>query len=273
MTILSDTIGKWKLGEAVTFRNLCMFPLVGKPDDEPDYLTLNEATTAGFVRISEVSEGGSVPELRLENTGTRPVLLLDGEQLVGAKQNRVLNLTILAPAGKTIDIPVSCVEQGRWSYDSPVFSTSERTHFAQGRARKAASVSASMAQGRGRYSDQGEVWEEIAMKSERMASPSPTAAMDSVYEQHETSIGGFLDSFMVQDGQAGAVFAINNRVVGLDIFGHPATFGKLFRKLVSGYAVDALEVPVAERKAGVDQVRVFLDSIAGCTHMSTYGLR
>jgi hypothetical protein len=40
--------------------------------------------------------------------------LLDGEELIGAKQNRALNLTILAPAKQVIVIPVSCVEAGRW---------------------------------------------------------------------------------------------------------------------------------------------------------------
>jgi hypothetical protein len=45
-----------------------------------------------------VSEGGSVPHLLFINDAMRPVLLLDGEELVGAKQNRVLNLTVLAAA-------------------------------------------------------------------------------------------------------------------------------------------------------------------------------
>jgi hypothetical protein len=39
-----------------------------------------------------------VPQLLFINDAMRPVLLLDGEELVGAKQNRVLNLTVLAPA-------------------------------------------------------------------------------------------------------------------------------------------------------------------------------
>src|SRR5437667_4791990 len=81
---------------------------------EPDYLLLEDAISQGKVRVTELHAGGSVPELRLENAANLPVLVVDGEELVGAKQNRVLNLTVLAPAKQTIVIPVSCVEDARW---------------------------------------------------------------------------------------------------------------------------------------------------------------
>ncbi len=58
--------------------------------------------------ITEVSASGSVPELRFVNSGEKRVFLLDGEQVVGAKQDRIFNVSIIAPAGKTIVIPVSC---------------------------------------------------------------------------------------------------------------------------------------------------------------------
>ena len=37
-------------------------------------------------------------ELRVANLGDLPLLLLDGEQLVGARQNRILNMTVLVAA-------------------------------------------------------------------------------------------------------------------------------------------------------------------------------
>ncbi len=78
---------------------------------EPGYTTLDDALAQGCAEITEVSDQGRVPELRFLNTGDKPILLLDGEELVGAKQNRVLNLTILAPADDAIMIPVTCVEK------------------------------------------------------------------------------------------------------------------------------------------------------------------
>ena len=68
------------------------------------------------MQISEIGEAGSVPELTLTSTADRPVLLLDGEELIGAKQNRILNTSVLVAAGATLTLPVSCVEHGRWRY-------------------------------------------------------------------------------------------------------------------------------------------------------------
>ena len=58
-----------------------------------------------------------MPELVVENPLDERVLLYDGEELVGAKQNRILNVSVLVEAKSTLTIPVSCVEQGRWSRD------------------------------------------------------------------------------------------------------------------------------------------------------------
>ena len=105
---------------------------------EPAYITLVEALSFDGFKITEVSEGGSVPNLRVINETPHHVLLFDGEELKGAKQNRILNTTILIAAGSALDVPVSCTEQGRWSYDSPEFSTSGSLAYAELRKRKSA---------------------------------------------------------------------------------------------------------------------------------------
>jgi hypothetical protein len=63
---------------------------------------------------------------------------------VGAKQNRILNLSVLVLAHKTIVVPASCVEAGRWHAQSAELGSAGRTHYAAGRARKASQVSASL---------------------------------------------------------------------------------------------------------------------------------
>jgi hypothetical protein len=70
----------------------------------------------GEARVTEVSEAGSVPFLQVANGADRPLLLLDGEELIGAEQNRILNTAVLVAAHTEVTIPVSCVEQGRWGY-------------------------------------------------------------------------------------------------------------------------------------------------------------
>ena len=112
-----------KLGKRTAFEGLTMFSLERPADRALEYLTLDEALHRGLAQVSEISDSGRVSELAFSNIGDLPVLILDGEELVGAKQNRTVNLTILAPARATTSIPVSCVEAGRCSV---LFSEVER---------------------------------------------------------------------------------------------------------------------------------------------------
>ena len=171
-----------------------------------DYLTLDEALARKMAEITEVSAGGSVPDLLFRNKGDQAVFLLDGEELVGAKQNRILNITILAPAHKDTVIPVSCVEAGRWHHTRDGFSSAPRTQFSESRAKRAAHVSADIMQTGGRRSDQSEVWEDISVKMQNLGSRSATSAVETAFVDNESRLGGFVDNLEVADKQLGAGF-------------------------------------------------------------------
>jgi hypothetical protein len=169
------------------------------------------------------------------------ILILDGEELVGAKQNRIVNTTILIQEKTTTMIPVSCVEQGRWAHTSPRFDSEERLMTAQLRAMKSEQVHRSIRTSDDFYSDQAAIWKEISRKARRMSAESPTMAMSEIYEKQRAALNGYINHFRLVEMQVGAVFMINGKVVGLDCFGKPETFSKVFRKLVESYALDAID--------------------------------
>jgi len=171
------------------------------------------------------------------------VLLLDGEELIGAKQNRVLNLTILVGSKSTIVIPVSCVEAGRWSHATPEFRPSKSSFYAAGRAMKTEHVSSSLRSHGSRHSNQGAVWDSIAEKAVRMAAASPTSAMSEIFTRHETGLADYVKAFAAAPGQVGAAFSINGKLIGMDLFDCTATLAKLLPKLVRSYALDAIDAP------------------------------
>jgi hypothetical protein len=241
MTTISETLRGLSLGDPTTFLNLTVFPLHSNKPFARDYLTLREAVSNKTATVREVSEGGSVPELLLQNTGKQPVLILDGEELIGAKQNRTANVTILAPAGKTVHIPVTCVESGRWSYASRDFQPSQQMHFSAGRKRKMASVYDSLSTTGAKSADQGEVWNDIGAKAQRMRTSSPTSAMSDIYSSHQNSVDDYVKAFTAEPGQCGAVFAIGKHVEGLELFDCADTLTDMLPKLVRSYAIDALE--------------------------------
>src|SRR4029079_7524988 len=105
---------------------------------------------------------------RVVNDGVRPVLIVDGEELVGAKQNRIVNLTVLVPELATITLPVTCVEVGRWRHVSEEFVPAERAYDASGRRSKLDQVPMSRRVNTSPTADQSAVWSEIALKSARL---------------------------------------------------------------------------------------------------------
>jgi hypothetical protein len=236
-----DTVTGIRVGEPTSYRNLTVFPLFGADRGKADYLTLDEALERKCSIITEVSEGGSVPELKFVNSGSLPVFLLDGEELIGAKQNRILNLSILVAAGQTLVIPVSCVEAGRWSHRTRQFAAAPRAHYAEGRARKMAQVSASLRTTGQRRSDQSEVWAHIRNKSASFGVSSETSAMSDIYEQESGRLEDYVRPFAALENQAGAIFAVGERIAGLDFFDSSKTFRKLFPKLLRSYGLDALD--------------------------------
>ena len=267
MQIIQRTVAGLTLGDPVVHRQMAMFPLVDVKEDASAraYLTLDEALASTLAQVSEVSNGGSVPELIFRNLSDKPVLLVEGEELVGAKQNRTLNVSILAPPKEETRIPVSCVEQGRWGDDdNAVFDRSDRAHFARGRRSTVAAVNQAMRHDpTSRRSDQGAVWENIAEKMDALPTASETGAMGDIYEQHRTSIDTYVGAFRQQPGQVGAVFLAGTQFAGLDLFAHASAFAVLFPKLVRSYALDAMELRSAQAfKPPASAGRRLLDAVA-----------
>jgi hypothetical protein len=239
---IERAVAEITVGPEVAVENLVMVPLLGPSLKTVDYITLDDAIGENSSEITEVSTQGVVPELRVINRGLKPTLIIDGEELVGAKQNRVVNLTILVAAQSELVIPVSCVEAGRWHPKSRRFSAAPRTQYATGRAKRMAQVSLSMAYSGERRSDQSAVWKDIAEKAARLHSLSATSAMEQMFTDHAASIDTYLQACSPVDGQIGALFAIDDRIVGFDLFDDAATCRKLLPKLVRSYAVDAIDM-------------------------------
>jgi len=255
MQTLQEEFSRIEIGRSSHFRNLTLFPLTRRSNSirELDYLLLEDGIAQGKVIVTELHAGGSVPELRLENNADLPVLLIDGEELVGVKQNRVLNLTILAPAKQITVIPVSCVEAGRWGMSWADLKTADYMMYSLGRGERLAQVTESMRSNGTRKSDQQAVWRNIAAKAMRLKASSPTGAMAAIFESNASSLEEFTRAFTWQEGQCGLAFAIGGRVLGLEVFDHAEAMRRFFQKLVRSYALDALEAdPSAHEPASIE---------------------
>ena len=234
-------------GAPVTTGAMTVFPIEGIPDHTPDYILLADAIKHELARVQEVDKGGQVPLLLLDSRADQPILAIQGEELIGAKQNRTLNVSILAGKGKT-EIPVTCIERGRWAYNSRNFGAGGFEHYML-RRKKAAMVSSSRKRrgpARRRVesyaADQGSVWQEVDHELACHQVASPTASLSDLYSNRRVS--SILDRFDVglklPATARGVVVAFGDRVVSAEIFECPKVFAKLWPRILRSYAVTAM---------------------------------
>ena len=252
-----------RVGEPVRYEALSVFPLFAGFPSPVDYLLSDEGIGSGALVVEEVSEGGSVPNLLVENKGDIRILFIEGEQLVGAKQNRILNTSVLIAAKSKTKIPVSCVEAGRWKYRSRHFSSSGSHSSSKMRHLLKASVSRSLKEAGSYGSDQGKVWEEVARQQHALGTASDTAAMADTFENHRDRVSEFQDKLKYVEGATGVAVAIGKKVVAVDVFDKPTTCQKVWNRLLSGLVLDALEAKSDEAQVTAADVQQMLNTACG----------
>ncbi|MDP9476106.1 MAG: hypothetical protein M3R38_10560, partial [Actinomycetota bacterium] len=261
--MLSNTLGQAEVKEPVSHGALHLFALTGGPSEEEGLSLLEDALEGGSFRVEEIGESGSVPELRVVNGGTTPALILEGDELIGAKQNRVVNSSVLVAAASELVLPVSCVERGRWSYRSRVFSSGSATPHVRLRHLKSRSVHDSLRHGRGHRSDQGAVWEEVDRLASLHASPSPTDALQDTRAGLSERLADFDTlSEEIPEGTRGVVVSIGDRPVALEVLAGPRSFAKVLPKLLTGYALEALEHEGDGAPSDIRAVKKFVSDVA-----------
>ena len=125
--------------------------------------------------VTEVGEAGIVGEVLVKHgSGGAPLLILDGEEIIGAKQNRTFNGSFVVMPGAETKLPVSCVEQGRWRHSSMSFGSAARTVAPSIRAEKVRKTAGTLVREGSYRSDQSAVWDSVAKYSAKGAVRSHT---------------------------------------------------------------------------------------------------
>jgi hypothetical protein len=242
-TLTSTQSQPFELGEPQSLAGLTILPLYPK-SSSVEYIGLDEAVAHGL-EIHEVDEHGVVEALHVMNTLDELVLLYEGEELIGAKQNRIVEWTILAEANSKLTVPVNCVERGRWAYRSHEFTPAP--HAASPELR--------------RHKGQAEVWAEVSAKSVRLGIASPTDAQADLYTARARSLDEYVEALPRLGGQSGALVAVAGEPVCLDFVSRPDVFAGLYRKLLRGYALQAVERPLGRplRRHAVERFLAAID--------------
>jgi hypothetical protein len=251
------------VGEPDVHGPLAVFPLFGPPP-VLEYVAFADGVARGLL-VKELDGGASVNDLVVLNPTDANVLLYQGEEVLGARQNRTFDVSVLVAAGRSLRVPVSCVEHGRWdgARHAEAFTPAPQAAYPSLRAMKNRAARARVATGMAARADQGAVWDEVAAKSRRLDIASSTGAMHDMYEHRRDRLRGFEAAVALRPRQTGALAALGGRMTVLDHVSRPQAFATLHAPLVQGYALDALEsADAAPRAPSLEEATAFVAALA-----------
>lgn len=259
-----------RLGSPQQYEHLTLYPLLSGTDRELSYLLLINAISASLVEITEKG-GGTVPTLVARNHAAEAVLVLDGEQLIGARQNRMTNRSILLPAHSETEIPVYCMEQGRWHHVSAKMFSSPDMSPPKARRHSRKVEAAYSERGIAASAEQlsmaqGDVWEGIRNYSDKLGTDSASGALDRVYETNRSSIDSWLSHFPLVPQQVGLLAFVRNQPIGLDVIGGLALYAGLHQRFLYGYVMDALASEPAATSSPAITAEEYLERVRNARH-------
>lgn len=230
-----------------------------------DYVTLEEALDQKKIVVHET---GNVGELFVENLyADHDIYIQAGEIVRGGRQDRVLSVDFILPAGQRFPIPSFCVESARWhrrgAEDIRTFSSSKH-YLISKRQKLSAKLRAS----------QSEVWKAVAedqaslsrVVGESVQSHESASSLELSLEHEKLSrkrselVAALKDLPRRHPDAVGFVFAINGEINSAEVYAHPRLFRKLWGKLLESAAVETIAECRPTRKASPDAsaVREFL---------------
>ncbi len=281
---------EYKVLPAITRGNLSLFPIVGGTEvNTASLLTLDEGLRSGAVVVTEAGSlqglvrpgthyqrgtGGEVNRLVLVNNSARPLLLLAGEVVTGGKQDRVIGVDrIVPPKSDPIDLPVFCVEPGRW-----VASTERFSSMSSAMAQPSVRMPAMAAR------DQLQVWNHVASANAGIATAAPQGGpairgttsyakvmQNPAVEQRVAEVASNYDGLLHELHKAGAkgvVVAVNGRITWADVFASTDLLEKYWQKLIRSYAAESLTATSMGGQADQKSAQTFLDQLQGTREVS-----
>jgi hypothetical protein len=224
-----------------------------------DSITLHEAYRLGAVTITEHEQSRRVSALDVTVHSDLPVLIPEGEVLRGGLQNRTVHITLLLPHGRHT-IPVSCVEQGRWSPGRIPVMPPHRTHparpvpqmhasnskphrsefdpveFLAPVSVRAAKMYELSRRGRG-DSVQAAVWDRVRQRLRRERIDSSTGDLSESMRRED--IAGMLDRLTPLPDQIGVLIAIGRAYYAVEYFDCPDVWASVHQRVLGSYFSDA----------------------------------
>ena len=219
-------------------KRLSVVQLLTAQQNTVDYISGPKAIKEDLIQVNEVSESGSVNNLFVFNLSSKYVFFMDGDILMGAKQNRVLNTSVLLAPNSKITLPVSCVEQGSWSRMSANFMDSDYITPQTLRAGKSRTVSENLRARAEFDAGQGEVWKDVEDYQVILNCKSPTSSLTDVYDKEKENFESFIKNFSINNYANGLAIFSDKKLLNIDVFNRTDIYQEYFPKILRSTAME-----------------------------------
>jgi hypothetical protein len=213
-----------------------------------EYLSGSKAISKNLIEVREISQSGSVNNIVVVNKSSHFIFFSDGDIISGAKQNRIFNTSVFLAPYSTNNIPVSCVEQGRWRNISDKFDSTDYTAPTTLRAKKSEQVNINLESQEGHYSEQSAVWEEVNECVCEMNVSSPTHNLSDVFNEKKKDFNAFIEMFKPGQDSKGLALFLKKRLLSIELFNRIDIYSEYFNKLLRGVALEAYHLQEDEDK-------------------------
>ncbi len=235
--------------EPQVHENMVILPIKSKISYNLDILTLKKGLELGLVEVKEC-EKSTVNTITVKNNAVTPLILIDGEEILGANQNRIVNNTLLIAPKTTQPISVSCTEHGRWNYKSEFKQSEYIANFNTRRAKEFAT--------RSHGNSQQAIWNSIKSLEVENSYKSPTSAMSESYENLKIDHNEFLKAFKIVEGQCGVLVIQNGEIKGFEMFYNHQIYKEYHEKILRSYLIDN-RIENATFSINIDEIKGVID--------------
>ena len=244
------------LGAPTVAGPLTLFPIWTDAPVPMAPIPLEPPATAS---IGELDEGPAVEILLAKNPTPLPYVLLEGTIVDGGWQHRVLVHSVLVGANAQLDLPVRCVEQGRWNGDSAQRLHRRRAPLGVRGATHGVRHPTHDSRVPG-HADQGDVWSRVAAY-EQTYGASATSSLVEILDQ--APVTDDLRAAIPRPllGQRGVLVGVAGHPALVEVFEHPDSLAQQWDALIDGLLASTLHVP--RRKTSTRRARAFMDRLTG----------
>ena len=244
------------LGEPQQLDAYTIYPLcVAEAGPDPNLLLTHQAIGAQVLEILEKGEG-EVQELEAVNRGDKPVVILEGDTLVGCKQNRVVARSVILGRGGKVPIPVGCMEQGCWDRTGGRFGSGKMRISPSVRSASTREILEAKKRGQGRTSvDQSRLWADVQLCLETCDVSSPSSDFNATVLEFGDEALDLSRTLKKHPGQVGVLVTAGGSFLGLELAGHPDTWNELADRTLPAFLMDrgwAAEDPSPDKDPGTE---------------------